>query len=156
MPRNPAYRATFTVVDSSSENSAYAVNIAAETYADTADLSTNTVLAALRTATEALIDGELKSVAVTSTSRISSAAFAANGNREDKMLVMYEDNVTRYPYVAELPCRKNTLPRIAGSDEYDITVAEFAAFVTAFEAAAVSSDGNAVTVKSIRLVGRNT
>lgn len=77
------------------------------------------------------------------------------GQREDKILVKYVDDVTYETLITTLPCRDNSHLTIAGSDLYLLTAAPFAAAKTAFENF-VRHDGHTVTVINMRLVGRNT
>lgn len=74
--------------------------------------------------------------------------------RENKWLVSYEDDVLFNRHSIEIPCA-DTQFLTAGTDLADLTATEMAAFVTAFEAYAKSPQGNAVTVLSIKHVGRN-
>jgi len=76
--------------------------------------------------------------------------------RENKWLVQFSDDVTGKKYKVELPCADLTKldPNNRKSAEIG-DAAEVDAFVTAFEAYALSQDGNAVTVTGITFVGRN-
>lgn len=78
-----------------------------------------------------------------------------SGNREDKIEVSYQDNTTLELFQTDLPTRDNTLLPVAGTDFYPIGTAPWANLKTKWEAGAVSPNGNAVTVISFRLVGRN-
>lgn len=84
---------------------------------------------------------------------------AGLGNREDKILITFSDNVTHSTGTVTVPCRlpNATLPTMPNSDLYDITDATgpWPAFVSAFEAIARSKAGNAITVLTARKVGRN-
>jgi hypothetical protein len=81
-----------------------------------------------------------------------------DAQRERKFLVIYEDDVTLALYRMEIPCADYALTGLfAGStDEVILTQTEVAAMIAAFETLAKSPEGNAVTVVSIRGVGRNT
>ena len=88
-----------------------------------------------------------------------SVATPANeyAQREMKYIVSFASNNTGEQYTRELPCPDLTL-MAAGTDLLDLTNATVAAFVTAFEAVASIEEGltpSAVTVTSIKLVGRN-
>lgn len=88
-----------------------------------------------------------------------SVATPANeyAQREMKYIVSFASNNTGEQYSRELPCPDLTL-MAAGTDLLDLTNATVAAFVTAFEAVASIEEGltpSAVTVTSIKLVGRN-
>jgi hypothetical protein len=75
--------------------------------------------------------------------------------RELKIVVTYVDDVTTKKYRFEIPSPTDILIQ-SGTDQIDIVNnVTFAAFVTQFEAKAVSPDGNAVTVIGARLAGRN-
>lgn len=77
--------------------------------------------------------------------------------REIKWLVSYGDDVTGQRYTLELPCAD--LTKLDPNDRAHANIgdaAEVDAFVAAFEAFALSPDGNAVTVQEITFVGRNT
>lgn len=155
MAINPSLKATITFIDSSRENSAVGLNVAAATVSGDTSPSANAGIASLLTALAAVTDGEVISIAVSATERISNTEFATVGNREDKLLVTLEDSVTMRLSRLEIPCRKSSLTTIAGSDFFDVTAAPFDSLVTAIESVARSSDGNAIRVKSVRLVGRN-
>lgn len=80
--------------------------------------------------------------------------------RERKWLVTYQDLGTFRRYQTELPC---AMPKtgagasrmITGTDKADLTHADIAAFVTAFEVFVDSPDGNGINVLEIEMVGRN-
>lgn len=74
--------------------------------------------------------------------------------RELKWLVRYSDDVTAKSYQMEVPSPDVSLLSSSARQNMDISGGAGAAFVSAFEAAAVSPDGNAVTVESVTLVGR--
>lgn len=99
-----------------------------------------------------------KSVLKTETDKDTGVATKpANGfaQREIKWLVRYVDTVNQekgHMEVGTADASKLT----TGTDFADLAQTEVAAFVTALEAAAVSRDGNAISVSSIELVGRNT
>lgn len=114
------------------------------------------LFSALEVAAAAIADGSITRVNWTKTHKVSNQTAATVGQREQKYLVTYEDTVTLAKYSFELPCRDATINPAQFTDEYDITVAPFLAFCSALEAYAVSPDGNAINVKSIRLMGKNT
>lgn len=84
-------------------------------------------------------------------------ASSATAQREMKWLITYEDDITSVRYQREIPCPLLTggklLPGIEGLA--DLTETDIATFKTAFEAIVNSPPGNAVTVISLRHVGRN-
>jgi len=74
--------------------------------------------------------------------------------RETKMLVSYEDTVTFKRYSVSIPTfDRTTVTMIQGTDLVDPV--SLAGFITAFEGAVVSPDGNPVNVLESRFVGRN-
>jgi hypothetical protein len=80
-----------------------------------------------------------------------------NAHRELKWLVTFSDDVTDKVYQREIPCPKlnsSTLLQDIGGNA-NTGNAEWSSFITAFEAAAVSEDGNAVSFVGARYVGRN-
>jgi len=84
------------------------------------------------------------------------ASLPANqfAQRETKWLVSARDNTLGLPVTFEIPTADATL-LASGSDMADMTNANVIAFVGAVEALAESRYGNAYTVETIRLVGRN-
>lgn len=151
MARNPDNKMTFSTLDQSSEPTSFQLHIAAGNIT----LATiPTTLTDLITAIDTeLVDWTAVSYTGTVTRRLSTAAVGA-GNREDKLEFKYFDNVTFKPYTVEVPCRKGTLATEVGSDL--IPPATWATLTKpAFEAYAVSPDGNAVTLAQVRLIGRN-
>lgn len=80
---------------------------------------------------------------------------SAFAQRELGLLVTYQDTVTKKNYRLTIPGPAwDTIGQV-GSDLVDPNAAAWTTFVTAFEANALSPDGNAVTVTGGRLVGRN-
>lgn len=153
MAINPSWVTTISMVDRSAEGTSWSIPTS-DAFSE--EGAGNTEFAALLTASAALIDGVRTRYNFTQTYRASNAVNASAGQREQKFLVTYEDQVTLAKYSFELPCRKVSLDPPVGTDEYVITAAPFAAFVTALEAYAKSPDGNIITVTSIRLMGKNT
>lgn len=102
-----------------------------------------------------LIDGKQLRRSATVTRKVDNAAFAPAGQREERWLVIYHDNQTLTLYSLELPCRKSGLQPPFNQDEVDLTAEPFASFKAAAEQAIVSPLGNAITILSIRLIGRN-
>lgn len=151
MPRNPQISFNVGMRDQSSEIGTFSFLTAVAEDLD-AGLSTEMtdLLLAVNDVTLGLVTTE-KSVQA---KKLSNAKIGA-GNREDKIEINYQDNVTLTPYQVELPTRDNTLATSPGLDTYPIGSAPWANFKTKFEAAVVSPDGNPVTVLSFRLVGRN-
>lgn len=86
----------------------------------------------------------------------SNAPNEPNAQREKKWLVVYSDDVTEQEYRIELPTAD--LTKLDPNDRKHAHIGDAGpvdAFVTAFEAYALSPLGNAVTVKEITFVGRN-
>ncbi len=83
------------------------------------------------------------------------APVVATAQRELGLLVTYQDTVTGKKYRITIPGPKWATIGQAGTDSVNTAAPLWTAFVTAFEAHAVSEFGNAITVVSGRLVGRN-
>lgn len=151
MPRNPQIAFNVSMQDQSAETGRFTVNTAIPEDL-VAGLSTAAVdfMTAVGDVTLGLVvqEGALE------TKKLSNVRIGA-GNREDKMMATYQDNVTLALYQVELPTRDNTLAVVPGTDYYNLAVAPWANFKTKFEAFVVSPDGNAVTLISVKLVGRN-
>lgn len=75
--------------------------------------------------------------------------------RELKWLAKYQDNVNNRTYRFEIPCADASL-LTANVDRLDLTSGPGAALKSAIDANAKSQDGNAVTLVSVELVGRNS
>lgn len=150
MARNPDNKMTFGTLDQSGEPSSFQVHIASGAI----DLTTiPTALSDLITALDTeLVDWTPITYTGNVTRRLSTAA-VGEGNREDKVELKYFDNVTFKPYTVEVPCRKGSLATTPGSDL--IPAATWPTTKTTFEAYAKSPDGNAVTLATVRLIGRN-
>lgn len=78
----------------------------------------------------------------------------ATAQREVGLRVFYQDDVTGKKYHLTIPGPQVEDYPDAGTDELDITAGDLAVFVSAFETAAESEAGNAVTIYAARLVGR--
>lgn len=79
---------------------------------------------------------------------------AATAVRELGIMVSYSDNVTAKKYHFVIPGPAEGL-LVAGTDNVDPANADWIAFKSAFETDVLSEAGNAVTVLSGKLVGRN-
>lgn len=118
-----------------------------------------TLVDALVNAVDALTIGlEVKQVRSHSSSGTGSGNSSnVNAHRELKFLITFSDDVTGKVYQREMPCpllNANTiLQDIGGNANVGDTL--WTDFITAFEAAAESEDGNAVSFVSARYVGRN-
>jgi hypothetical protein len=150
MALNPAYKAHFTMLDVSGEASGIKINVDGLmiTYPN------NTLITNFLTSVAAVSDGLITTEQLDIINKLSNAAVGA-GNREDKWLVGYHDDTTLADGHFTIPCRKNTLPVVSGTDRVDLTASPWATFKTNVEALVLSPDGNSVTVDYVQLVGRN-
>lgn len=115
------------------------------------------LMATLLTAVGNITIGQVAKTKVVANSTLVSQAAASdpNAQRERKWLVRYEDQTTHGLYNVEIPTADLSGTHLqAGQDTADLTDADMAAFVSAFEAFQRSPDGNAVTVIEILHVGR--
>ena len=100
-----------------------------------------------------MLGGQTLALLVASEARGAVNITNPEAQRENKWLVRYHDTAGAL-YSIEIPTAKLSLLD-AGTEFLDLTGTEAAAFVTAFQAGAVSpTDGSAVTVDSIQFVGR--
>lgn len=116
-----------------------------------------TLIDNMRTAAAAILNGTLNRTTISTITDGSSALPSdVAAQRELKIRLTYADNVNGRLFNAHLPCPDMAHAAAGtGTDVWDITETEFAAFVTAFEAyARAPGTGNAVTVQGARLVGR--
>lgn len=150
-----ANRVTFTYLDYSNEKSSWScvgVDLSGANFD-----AQQALIANLQSAANGLLVGTLNK---TTQSIIEDGSGALpvtpSAQREVKILATYSDNTTGRVYSCELPCPDFSLDDILqGSDVLDITEAASAAYKTAFEAfARAPATGNAVTLNSLRLVGR--
>lgn len=157
MARNPDTTATFTYVDRSGEGARISVSPSDALLEDITkpNVPVGSVAANFLAALASIADGQIVRRSVTTTVKLSNAAYAAEGQREERWLVVYQDNVTFALYSFEIPCRKASVKPPANQDEVDLTVAPWVNFKTATEAAVVSPDGNPITVLMVKLIGRN-
>ncbi len=153
MAVNPTRSIGETFVDHSGELGRFSIPIA--TSDDLATILASADWIAWAAALNAVINGTLINISRSEVKRESNAAFSATGQREEKWLLVYQDNVTIKTYSSELPCRDTSLATVAGTDMVDLTVSPWVAFKTAFETLWVSPDENAVTLLEVRLIGRN-
>ena len=148
-------RVTFTYLDFSGEKSSWScvgTDLSGANFDAQQALVSN-----LQTAANGLLQGTLNK---TTQSIIEDGSgtlpASATAQREVKILASYTDNVTGRSYNSELPCPDFTIADIIqGTDVLDLTETASAAFKVAFEAfARAPATGNAVTLNSLRLVGR--
>lgn len=118
-------------------------------------VATQALLATLLTSIQAIVLGELnrERIILSDTLSSSSAANSPLAQRENKWLVTYEDATTHFLYRGELPTADLSL--LSGNSEFlDLTAGPGQAFKNAFEAVVKSRANNAVTVVSVKFVGR--
>lgn len=151
-----AGKAAFTFGDFSHERSGFVVNIPEISAGNLA--ATTAAAEALRVAYIDIGDGATQRVELKARTYDNYSSWAAlpGAQRELKWLLKYTDDVTDLEYQTEIPCAELTSSLfVPGTDLADLTDADWVAFVAAFEALVVSKDENAITVQSVRLVGRN-
>lgn len=154
MPNNvDTNRYSLTIKDYSNEDSTTTVN----TKSLTDNVAYEAARDAFNTAVDNITSGRLAAYTESNIVRLSNQpAIDSSSARELKVLVSYEDTVTFKKFSVTVPTfRPSLVTMMAGTDLVDITAGSAAAFVTAFEAFVNSPDGNAVSVISMRLVGRN-
>jgi hypothetical protein len=151
MALNPSFSLNFTVRDRSGEAARFTWSTAAPIDQETLP----TTISDWENSFAAICDGVLTNRNVVVAKKLSNTAYSADGQREEKWLVTYQDNVTLAVYQTELPCRKNSVKPPVNNDDVDLTVAPWVVFKTKTEAAFVSPDGNAITILKVTLVGRN-
>jgi len=144
-----------TYLDYTKEGSTFEVHIPELTAANFT--ATGAAVQALGTATNNLSLGNPARSKLTAQSNIISSLPATdiNAQVERKWRVSYVDTVTGKPYTLEIPAAKLTANLAGNSDIADLSSTQWAAWVTAFEAIALSQDGNAVQVVSAQHVGKN-
>lgn len=151
MARNPQYGINVTMVDRSAEKASFTINTADLTAVDPIPAAVTTFFTQLANVCDGLVVG----FNAFGSRKANNSRNSIAGQREDRWLITYQDDVTLALYQTELPCRKNTVVPPEGTDDVVITAAPWADFVTAYEALMRSPDGNAVTVIKITLMGRN-
>lgn len=75
--------------------------------------------------------------------------------REMRFLCRYTDSVTGKRYSFSIPCADANLC-VGNTDMVDLAAGDGAVLKTAFETWAISELGNAVTLNSVELIGRNS
>ncbi len=147
---------TFSILDYSEEVSSFRFNFGAITAVSIPGFLTN--FGSLRTALGNIITGTIQKEAWTGDSTVLSNVPPADTNAqvELKFLVSYEGDTSKKKFRHEVPT-PDTSKIIAGTDQVDMSDADIAAYVTAFETIARSpdSDTETVTILDMRLVGRN-
>lgn len=146
---------TFSVLDYSEETSSTSINFGAITAISIAGFLTQ--WGALRTAFQNLILGTIaKEIIVMDSTPLSNTPPASpNAQNELKFQFSYEGNTSKKKYRFELPCDPSKV--LPGTDIVDLSDADVAAAVTAFETIGRTPDNDqeGVTVLGVRLVGRN-
>lgn len=145
MAINPSYTMSWTILDRSSEIARAQVNAPASPIEGDVTAFEASFLDYLGTGTTVARNS-------TQSTKLANASIGT-GNREDRWLVRYQDNTTLAVYNMQVPCRDNDLPTVAGTDLLDPAHAGYPAMKTAFEALALSPDGNAVTLLDVILIG---
>lgn len=148
---------TYRIGDFSQETTSFRIHSAALTVGNI--VAEYAVAATLRLAIADVISGTIQKVTMQDQAGALDNTWPGDAvaQRELKWLITYKDMTTEKDYRAELGTAEltdNSL-LVAGTDIADLTDASWIAFVTQFEIAALSQDGNAVEIQQIRLVGRN-
>lgn len=147
----------FTLLDFSNESSGVRMYNGAITAASIAGFLT--AFGGMRTALEGITLGTMKQEQWIGDTTLLSNTPPTNvfAQRESKWLVRYQGNTTQKIHNLEIPTADPTGRLIAGTDKADLTEANMAAWVTAFEAFARTPDSDieTVTVLDVTLVGRN-
>lgn len=152
-----AGKLTITYADYGGEKSSFQIPILDYDAAsfDANETKVNALVAAL---SGLVIGSEVKQVrSHSATGTGSGKSSDVNAHRELKWLITFQDDVTAKQYQREIPCpdlTANTLIDDIGGNA-NLGNAEWSSFITAFENACVSEDGNAVTFIGARYVGRN-
>lgn len=146
-------RLTHTILDYSNEQSAFGVE--GETVSSANYDAQLTEAIALTNAIVGIVIGTVaeRKFLASVASPESGLPASQYAQRELKWLVTYSDDVTGDIQQCEIACPDLTL-LVAGSDLMNLAGAPGLAFVAAFEAFVKSRSGNAVSVDSVRLVGR--
>lgn len=152
----------WTVTDYSEESSPLKVYNGAITAVSIGGFLTD--FGALRTATQALVLGTVSDEMWVGDKTMLSNSIPTDpdAQRERKALVTYEGNTSHKLFTCTIPAVRtkdgsNNSLLLAGTDLFDLAAPLVSAWVTAFETLGRTpdSDTETVTVRSIRLVGRN-
>lgn len=150
MARNPDVKLVVTQRDQSGEDTVFSVRPSAPIDMSTLPATFTGLIAALDTE---LVLGEFIQYSQNEPLRLSNVA-EGSGNREDKLLLTYEDTTTFKVYQTEIGCRQTGLTTVGvGSDS--VPPATWSATKTAWDAFVVSVDGNATSLLDVEIVGRN-
>lgn len=145
----------FKVRDYSDERSTVKFNIT--DVDETSWVATDTAIATLRAAMEALTIGTVESRTLIAyrENLNSDRPTDPNAQVESGLRLHYVDDDNGKKYFLTIPCPDKTILAQPGTDLIDLTGTLAAALVAAIEAVAVSPDGNSITVERGVLVGRN-
>jgi hypothetical protein len=147
---------SLTFLDRSRETSIVSLNIPSITPVNFANILTGGIPAALSDAiaTLSLCTPMVESVTLPSVRRPATTPASPYAQREIAIRVAYQDNTTLSKYSVTIPGADLANLGQADTDLIAPDNVVFAAFVSVFEGAVVSPDGNTVTVLSGRIVGR--
>jgi hypothetical protein len=148
---------SITFMDNSRELSVTGVNIPTITSGNFGTILTGGEPAALAAAIKAvsLCTPVQETVSLSPIKYAAVLPSSAYAQRELALRVSYQDNTTLSKYTFTVPGVDWAVIGLAGTDKVDETNELWTSLVSAFEAGAVSPDGNAVSVLGGRLVGRN-
>lgn len=115
----------------------------------------------IKTALEGVTDGVIMEQALIAERTRLTNVYPANGHREHKWLIRYQDDTTLKVYGMEVPNAVDTnVVYATGTDFWDMAVAnrtqQMTAVITALESNVVSPTGGEITILSVQHVGRNT
>lgn len=161
-------RMTFTMIDHDEEKSSFSINVGAVTAGTLPGLLTAT--GTLRTAIDGITLGNVnrESLSVFETPLTQEPPANELAQVESAWLIVYEDvseyldpgtNVVPNPgyhklFTAQLGTADYVGRLVPNTDQADLTETNMAAFVSAFEATAISPYGGSVEIRQIRQVGR--
>lgn len=152
-----AHYSTFTLLDYSGEKSSVQVYNGSITALTIADFLTE--FGALRAAIDGITLGTVHKEKWTGDDTLLSNTLPTSqfAQRELKWLVKYRNVANNKLFTVEVPTADPTGRLIPGTDLADLTNAQMAAFVTAFETIARTPDNDVdgTDVMEVRLVGRN-
>lgn len=151
MARNPQQSINFSGVDRSGENFRFGGYV--DVLIDMNDLPA--IVTDFNTSLGLVADGAYTSIGETSIVKLSNQKYSTDGQREERWLCSYQDNISLQIFQMEIPCRKASVKPPVNLDTVDLTVAPWVDFKTRFQALFVSPDGEAITLLEVRLVGRN-
>lgn len=150
MATNPQTNVTLTLNDQSGEKTTTKLNVSAPIDLATPPVELTNLVTALD---NELTIGLFTAYNQNTVRRLTNVA-EGGGNREDKVLLIYEDTVTLKVYTTELGCRNTGLTTVGvGSDS--VPPATWSATKVAWDAFVASPDGNPTSLLDVQIVGRN-